>query len=135
MGKEVDIRNWLFRHVWILHHYDTLTCFKKVKTMESILGNALLWHHNGREGVSNHRCLDGLLKRLFKHRSKKTSKLRVTGLCEGNSPVIGEFPSQKFPFDDVIMVFLFLYVGGGTYVYTNIAMACITSYVYIMFCM
>ena len=27
--------------------------------------------------------------------SKKTSKLRVTGLCEGNSPVTGEFPAQK----------------------------------------
>ena len=28
-------------------------------------------------------------------RSKKTSKLRVTGLCDGNSPVTGEFPAQK----------------------------------------
>ena len=27
--------------------------------------------------------------------SKKTSKLRITGLCEGNSPVTGEFPSQR----------------------------------------
>ena len=26
---------------------------------------------------------------------KKTSKLRVTGLCEGNSPVAGEFPAQR----------------------------------------
>ena len=26
-------------------------------------------------------------------RSKKTSKIRVTGLCEGNSPVTGEFPA------------------------------------------
>ena len=26
--------------------------------------------------------------------SKKTSKLRVTGLCAGNSPVTGEFPVQ-----------------------------------------
>ena len=26
---------------------------------------------------------------------KKTSKPRVTGLCEGNSPVTGEFPAQK----------------------------------------
>ena len=29
---------------------------------------------------------------LRKH--KKTSKLRVTGLCEGISPVTGEFPAQ-----------------------------------------
>ena len=27
--------------------------------------------------------------------SKKTSKLRVTGLCEGNSLVTGEFPAQR----------------------------------------
>ena len=32
--------------------------------------------------------------RLFKRRSKKTSKLRVTGLCAGNSPVTGKFPAQ-----------------------------------------
>ena len=25
----------------------------------------------------------------------KTPKLRITGLCEGNSPVTGEFPEQK----------------------------------------
>ena len=30
-----------------------------------------------------------------RHRSKKTSKLRVTGLCEGNSLVTGEFPVQR----------------------------------------
>ena len=46
---------------------------------------------------------------LFRRRSKKTSKLRVAGLCEGNSPVTGEFPAQRasnaenFPLDDVIM--------------------------------
>ena len=32
---------------------------------------------------------------FFRHRSRKTSKLRVTGLCEGNSPVTGEFPAQR----------------------------------------
>ena len=55
----------------------------------------LQWRHNEREGVSNHRRLDGLLNRLFRRGSKKTLKLRVTGLCEGNSPVTGEFPSQR----------------------------------------
>ena len=29
-----------------------------------------------------------------RRRSKKTSKLRVAGLCAGNSPVTGEFPPQ-----------------------------------------
>ena len=30
-----------------------------------------------------------------RRRSKKTSKLRVTGLCGGNSPVTSEFPTQR----------------------------------------
>ena len=42
----------------------------------------------------NHQPHDYLLNRLFKRSSKKTSKLRVTGICEGNSPVTGEFPVQ-----------------------------------------
>ena len=33
--------------------------------------------------------------RLFRHSSKKASKLHVTGLCEGNSPVTGEFIAQR----------------------------------------
>ena len=32
--------------------------------------------------------------RLFRRRSKKASKLRVTGLCAENSPGTGEFPAQ-----------------------------------------
>ena len=31
---------------------------------------------------------------LFRRRSKKTSKLRVTGLYVGNSPGTGDFPAQ-----------------------------------------
>ena len=57
---------------------------------------SLQWRHNERDGVSNHQPHDCLLNRLFKaRRLKKTSKLRVTGLCEGNSPVDGEFPTQR----------------------------------------
>ena len=55
---------------------------------------ALKWRHNERDGVWNHRRFDDLLNCLFRRRSNKTSKLRVTGLCERNSPVAGEFPSQ-----------------------------------------
>ena len=55
---------------------------------------ALRWRHNERYGVSNHQRLDCSLDRLLRRRSKKTSNLRVTGLCEGNSPVTGEFPAQ-----------------------------------------
>ena len=52
------------------------------------------WRHNGRDCVSNHQPNDCLLKRLFRRRSKKTSKLRFTGLCERNSPGTDEFPAQ-----------------------------------------
>ena len=55
---------------------------------------SLRWRHNGCDSVSNHQPHDCLLNRLFRRRSKKTSKLRVTGLCAGNSPETGEFPAQ-----------------------------------------
>ena len=54
----------------------------------------LQWRRNGRDCVSNHQRLDCLLNRLSRHRSKKTSKLRFTGLCEGNPPGTGGFLSQ-----------------------------------------
>ena len=63
--------------------------------MRSNMQKSLKWSHNERDGVSNHRRLDCLLNNLFRRRSKKTSKLRVTGLCVGNSPVTGEFPAQR----------------------------------------
>ena len=49
--------------------------------------------HNGHNGVSIHQP-QPLLNRLFRHRLKKTSKLRVTGLCAANSPLTSEFPAQ-----------------------------------------
>ena len=58
-------------------------------------GLALLRRHNEPGGVSNHQPHNCLLNRLFGNRSKKTSKLRVTGLCVGNSPETGELPAQK----------------------------------------
>ena len=54
----------------------------------------LQWRHHGRDSGSNHQPHDCLLNRLFRSRSKKTSKLRVTGFCAGNSPATGEFPAQ-----------------------------------------
>ena len=58
-------------------------------------GMLLQWRHNERYGVSNHQRLHCLLNHLFGRRSKKTSKLRFTGLYTGNSPVTCEFPAQK----------------------------------------
>ena len=55
----------------------------------------LQWRHNDHDGVSNHQPHGCLINRLFRRRSKKTSKLGVTGLCAGNSPVTGEFHAQR----------------------------------------
>ena len=74
------------------------------------LVHALRWRHNDLDGVSNHQPYGCLLNRLFRRRSKKTSKLRVTGLCAGNSPGPvnsphkGPVTRKMFPFDDVIMI-------------------------------
>ena len=54
----------------------------------------LRWRHNGCDSVPNHQPRECLLRRLIRRTSKKTSKLRVTGLCAGNSPETGEFPAQ-----------------------------------------
>ena len=63
----------------------------------------LQWRHNERDGVSNHRNLDWLLNTLFRRRSKKTSKLCVTGLCDGNFPHERPVAQKLFPFDYVTM--------------------------------
>ena len=52
---------------------------------------ALQWRHNGHDGISNHQPHDCLFNCLFRRRSKKKSKLRVTGLCVGNSLGTSEF--------------------------------------------
>ena len=70
---------------------------------------SLPWRHNERSGISNHQRLDCLLNILLRRRSKKTSKLCVTGLCEGNSLVTVAYRHKRpvtrkiFPFDDIIM--------------------------------
>ena len=87
--------------------YDTLTMQWHLRWFTN---PALQWRHNERRhGVSNHQPHDCLLNRLFRRRSKKTSKLRVTGLCAGihrwlvNFPHKGPVTRKMFPIDDVIM--------------------------------
>ena len=87
---------------------------KTVYEIDLCYSNSLQWRHNEHDSVSNHQPHDCLLNRLFGRRSKKTSKLRVTGNCART----GEFTAQQgpvnsphkwpvtrkvFPFDDVIM--------------------------------
>ena len=91
----------------------------------------LHWRHNDHDGVPNHQPHGCLLNRLFRRRSKKTSKLRVTGLCVWNSPGPvnsphkGPVTRKMFPFDDVIMALTYILQGwfiglkAVTYVYTK----------------
>ena len=72
--------------------------------------NTLQWrNNNGHDSVSNHQPHHCLLNRLFRRRSKKTSKLHVTGLCAGilrwpvNSHHKWPVTRKMFPFDDVIV--------------------------------
>ena len=87
---------WKCRVQYGGHFVPGLNVLKRpTREIQVFLNEPLQWRHNERDGVSNHQPHDRLLKYLFRRRSKKTSKLRVTGLCEGNSPVTGEFPAQR----------------------------------------
>ena len=72
----------------------------------------LRWRHNDHDSVSNHQPHDC----LYRRRSKKTSKFRVTGLCVGNSPGPvnsphkGPVTRKMFPFDDVIMQYCVIFM-------------------------
>ena len=67
----------------------------------------LQWHHDECDGVLNHRRLDCFPNHLFRRRSKKTSKLRVTGFVRGihRSPVISphKWKERGKCFHDVVM--------------------------------
>ena len=89
----------------IYSRYTLRTCWYR------FYDTTLLWRRNDSDGVSNNQPQDCLLNRLFRRRSNKSSKLRVTGPCEANSPWPVNSPhkgpvtvTQKmFPFDNVIM--------------------------------
>ena len=53
------------------------------------------------------------LTRLFRHRSKKTPKFRVTGFCVGNSPVTGEFPTQTASNTEYVSIWWRYHKHGG----------------------
>ena len=100
-------------HIGVIFLSSALIWPHDMKTLSALLqmaGNqsfdALSWRHNGRDGVSNHQPHDCLLNRLLGRRSKKTSKLRVTGLCVVNSPHKWPVTRKMCLFHDVFMVFL-----------------------------
>ena len=85
--RPVVVRVWISDYIPQLY-MDAITCL-------GTLLYPLQWRHDERDALSNHQHHDCLLKRLSRCISKKTSKLRVTVLREGNSPVTGEFPAQR----------------------------------------
>ena len=93
----------LWRHCNVLAnllHVSSL-CLRIAPAAENA---SLRWRHNGHDSVSNHQPHHCLLNRLFRHRSKKTSKFRVTGLCAGNSPGTGEFPAQRASYAENVSI-------------------------------
>ena len=88
-GKIIGIHFATMQALWIMMALVGLCHFLTFAD-----GISLQWQHNGRGSVSNHQPHDCFLDRSFRHGSKKASKLRVTGLCAGNSPEAGEFPAQ-----------------------------------------
>ena len=75
-----------------------------VRCFNLAVSTPLQWRHNDHDSVSNHQPHGCLLNRLFRRRSKKTSKLRVTGLCAGNSPETGEFPAQMASYAENVFI-------------------------------
>ena len=59
---------------------------------------------------------------LFRRRSKKTSKLRVTGLCVGNSPGTGEFPAEMASYAENVSIWWCHHVLTGTPMHTPVLM-------------
>ena len=98
MDEQIIIAQMSFIHlgqvdIWFRTSVDAMLLVRRTSASQ-ISRQPLQWRHNEHDGVSNHQPHHCLLKHLFGCRSKKTSKLLVTGLCVGNSPVTGEFPAQ-----------------------------------------
>ena len=96
---------------WVTGRVDTPYCTAPLGRGILVWSTSLQWHHNGLDGVSNHQP-----HRLFRSRSTKTSKLRVTGLCAGNSPVTGEFPAQMASNAENVSIWWRHHVLGPTYI-------------------
>ena len=84
--------------------YETFICTQANLLSDMTFITALRWRRNESDSVSNHQPNDCLLNRLFRRGSQKTSKLRVTGLCAGNSPGTGEFPAQMASNAEIVSI-------------------------------
>ena len=83
----------VFFFITVAYMYDTND--NTLKPVSCHASEPLKWRHNERDGISNHRHLGCLLNCPSGRRSKETSKLCVTGFCEGNPPVTARFSSKR----------------------------------------
>ena len=73
-------------HIWLIPFTHWCLLYMCIQVSD-VFYISLQWCHNDRVGVSNHQLRHCLFNRLFRRRSKKTSKLRVTG---------GEFTGHRW---------------------------------------
>ena len=79
--------------MWI--HYERLHNHNKAKHNKTVCIFLGIYCNDESDGVSNHQPHDSWTNRLFNAQIKENSKLRITGLCEGNSLMTGEFTAQR----------------------------------------
>ena len=113
-------------HVWIDHvafeyHLDLdlalsslhLANISGMYLQSKITRNTLQWRHNESDDISNYQPRDRFLNRSFRRGPKKTSNLRVTGFCVGNSPVTDEFPAQRASNAEDVSIWWHHHATGG----------------------
>ena len=104
-GKKILGHFNLFKQLSHAGYFDDIKWHKLIYYWITLGCVSLQWRDKGCDSVPNHQPRDCLLNRLFSRRSKKTSKLHVTGLCPGpvKSPHKWPVTRKMFPFDGVIM--------------------------------
>ena len=137
-GQAVFCFEWnTFPQIWykISLQWDIVQCinlsgaktgiiwYNSVNTMVTLITMTSQWPRH-RSTPQPHDCL---LSRLYKRRSKETSKLRVTGLCAGNSPGTGEFPAQMASYAENVSI-RWRHHGYWLHVSTRNDFACLPSF-------
>ena len=114
MYRKIYIKYILIQSASLLDRDEVKMDLYDIYVGSCISSDSLHWRHNDHDSVSNHQPRGCLLNCLFRRRSKKTSELRVTGLCvvnspgPVNSPQKGPVTREMFPFDYVIMSYHYL---------------------------
>ena len=99
-GKKKTVKIWKLTYI----NHDAIFAVRAFK-FGALRDIKMLLNLNSEFEISNRNAFGAmLLNRLFRRRSKKTSKLCVTGFCAGNSPLTGEFPAQTASYAEKISI-------------------------------